>query len=517
MVSIGILKQPAQNKERMVFPAYAPEQHLFMDVLKKNLADYGFGMVDRQKMKSLQADKGIILHNNEVIFNRALGKDRKQSNFFVFMKRMVNKSGNSKVVVYFSDPEIKTEEKLLVEKRRDYLIREVFISGDEDAAAGKIADRILKCSQKKPENEYRKISHGHWGKIGEQWIADDGVSRFQDVIRTMMLYHIDYDATTPHNSFEENVFDYISQVEHEVGIVKIPATEITAALPPDGPNGPHLLLWMADKETAKGIKKELLDKRDDLKMRSYFSGMMIWDMLQVIEKYKEEGKLALAVAHPINLYSKSLPMYNIGLLSAAKSGKINIDTVEHIIALSDSVATWNPCIQEDLPSDPKPFRNYIEPLVQEHLGVEQLTSNAVNLAFALSMKEKYNVYTHYDPDDHETLPMNYSCGGDKYGMGFTQIILPFEKYQSLDAKPSSAQLIRMIHHRELGMNSVQFTVRENGAIKIARSREALPYKKQKFAEILAKEARNRYIEALANDFSNLLGQGKLDKLGEMIA
>ena len=66
---------------------YAPEQHLFMDRLKENLAEYGFGMVDRNEIKLLQAGKGIILHDNETIFNRALGKDRKQSNFFVFMKR----------------------------------------------------------------------------------------------------------------------------------------------------------------------------------------------------------------------------------------------------------------------------------------------------------------------------------------------------------------------------------------------------------------------------------------------
>lgn len=512
------MQRRREKKEKRQFPAYAPEQHLFMDRLKKNLADYGFGVVDRNQMKSLQAGKGIVLHDNETIFNRALGHDKRQSNFFVFMKKITNKRGQSKVIVCFSDPEIKTEDKLLVEKRKDYLIREVFINGDEVEAAKKIADRILHYSQKKPPIEYRKISHGHWGKIGNQWIADDGVSRFQDVVRTMMLYHIDYDATTPHNSFEENVFEYLSKVEGALGIVKIPATEITAAFPPNGPNGPHLLLWMADKETAVGIKKELLDQRDDLKMRSYFSGMTIWDMLQVIGQYKDKGKLALGVAHPINLYSKFLPMYNIGLLSAAKSGKINLNTVEHIVAMSDSVATWNPSIVECLHIDPKPFKNYVEPMVEEHLGVKELTSNAVNLAFALEMRKKYNVYTHYDPDDHETLPMNYSCGGDKYGgMGFTQIILPVDVYSSLDRKPSSAQLVRMIHERKLAMNSVQFTVRENGTIKIARSRATIPYKRQMIAEKLAEEARKRYINALANDFGDIAKQGRLDILKEMIA
>jgi len=502
---------------RSGFPAHAPEQHLFMDRLKRNLFDYGFGVVDRTAINFMQADKGTILHDNETIFNRALGTDKKQSNFFIFMRRII-KDGKSKVVVYFSDPELKSEEKLRVEKRKDYLIREVFISGDENEAARKITNRILHCSQKKAKNEYRKISHGHWGKIGDEWIADDGVSRFQDVLRIMMLYHIDYDATSPHNAFEPHVFDYLSAVENELGIIKIPSTEITASFPPHGLNGPHFVLWIADKETAIGIKNDILDKRTDLKMRSYFAGMNIWEMLPIIGEYQVKGKVALAVAHPINVYSNALPMYNIGLLSAAKSEKISIAAVEDIVSMSDSVATWNPCIVENLHMDSKPFKNYVEPMVEEHLGVKEITSNAVNLAFALRMQEKYGVYTHYDPDDHKTLPMDYNCGGDKYGgMGFTQVTIPEETYKLLGAKPSSEQLVKMIHDRSLSMNSIQFTVRENGGIKIASSRAALSYKRRMIHEELSKTERDRYINALANDFSKMLASGRLDRLEDMMA
>ena len=516
MSTMRTMQRRRENKEKRQFPAYAPDQHLFMDRLKKNLADYGFGMVEREAIKILQENKGIILHDDETIFNRALGNDKKQSNFFVFMKR-ITKGGKNKVIVYFSDPEIKSEEKLLTEKRKDYLIREVFVSGDENQVARRIADKIMHCSQKKPKNEYRKISHGHLGKIGNEWITDDGVSRFQDVLRIMMLYHIDYDATSPHNAFEPHVFDYLSSVENELGIIKIPATEITASFPPDGPNGPHLLLWLADRETALGIKKQLLDNRTDLKMRSYFAGMNIWEMLPVIGEYKVKGKLALAVAHPINMYSKAIPMYNIGLLSAAKSGKISISDVEQIVAMSDSVATWNPCIIESLHMDSKSFKNYVEPMVEEHLGVKELTSNAVNLAFALRMQEKYGVYTHYDPDDHKTLPMDYNCGGDKYGgMGFTELSIPAETYKLLGAKPSSEQLIKMIHDRSLSMSSVQFTVRENDSIKIAPSRSYIPYRRQLIEEKLSKTERDRYISALANDFQTL-ADGNLDKIEDLMA
>ena len=499
------------------FPMYSAEQHLFMDKLKKNLLDYGFGMVDREAVSFMQANRGFVLQDNETIFNRALGNDKKQSNFFVFIKR-VTKDGKSKVIVYFSDPEVKSEEKLLVEKRKDYLMREVFITGNEDDAARRIADRIMQCSQKKPKNEYRKLSHGHWGRIGDEWVTDDGVSKFQDVLRVMMLYHIDYDATTPHNAFEENTFDYLAGMEKELGIIKIAATEITASFPPDGPNGPHLLLWMADKETALGVKRDILDKRTDLQMRSYFSGMNIWDMLPIIGEYKDKGKLAFAIAHPINMYSNAIPMYNIGLLSAAKTGKISIGAVEEIVAMSDSVASWNPCISENLHVDSKSFRDYVEPMVEEHLGVKELTSNAVNLAFALSMQKKYGVYTHYDPDDHKTLPMNYNCGGDKYGgMGFTQVILPDEIYKSLGGKPSSRQLIKMIHDRSISMNSVQFTIVKNGTLQIAASRETLPHSRHIIAENLAKAEWDRYVSALGKDFSKVLEKGNFNKVGDMIA
>ncbi len=495
---------------------YAPEQHLFMDLLKRYLVEeQKFGIVDGEKVRALQKDKGTVIYDNETIFNRALGEDKKQSNFFVFMRRIKDERGSSKVEVYFSDPEVKNEQNTINEKKEDYLIREVFVMGDENDAARRVAERIAKCAEKKPKNEYRKISHGHWGKIGDRWIADDGVSRFEDVIRTMMLYHIDYDATSPHNSFEEEVFDFLSNLEKLIGIEKIPATELTAAFPPDGPNGPHLLLWMADKETAAGIKNEILERRKNLKMISYFSGMTIWEMLPVIGKYRDDKKLALGIAHPANFTSKILPIYNIGLLSAIKKGKLDISTVEQIVAMSDSVGAWNPCMNENIPLDPTFFKGYVAPMIHRNLGIKRMTTNAINLAFSFEMRNKYNVYTHFDPDDHTTMPMNYDCGGDKYGMGFTQIIVPPRIYEGLKAKPNSRELIEMIRKREIVMKSVQYITKTNDEVRIANSRKDIPIGKVELFERLKKASMRRYINALTNDFWNMLWHGEFHEIGDM--
>ncbi len=389
--------------------------------------------------------------------------------------------------------------------------------GDEVGQAQRFANELLEYSQKKPQNEYRKVSHGHWGTIGKKWVMDD-VSRFQDVIRTMMLYHIDYDATSPHNSFEENVFNQISGIEDALGIMKIPALELTAAFPPNGPNGPHLLLWMADNMTARAVKREILDYRENLKMMSYFSGMTIWQMLPVIRKHRDAGRLALGIAHPVNFRSASLPIYEIGLLSAVEGGKISLGTVEQIVAMSDSVGAWNPSIyagKEEISVNDSRLKAYMKDILKKHVGISRLMANPINYSFAEEMVERHNVYTHFDPDDHKTLPMNYECGGDKMGMGFTKIMVPSDIYNSLESRPSSKELIKLIHQRRVVMQSVQFTVKVDNNMIISPERAKIPPGKKELVKELDSAAMKRYVGALANDFWIKLVHGKFKWIANM--
>ncbi|MEM2909399.1 MAG: hypothetical protein QXT05_00560 [Candidatus Bilamarchaeaceae archaeon] len=488
---------------------YSAEQHLFMETFKRLLVERGFGIVDREKLKQLQGGSSSICNDNETIFNRALGNDKKQSNFFVFMRKTPDK-----VEIYYSNPEIKSEDALKAEKREDYIISRIFVMGDETVQATKFADEVMEYSKKKPVNEYRKISHGHWGTVGKRWVKDDGVSRFQDVVRIMALYHIDYDATTPHNSYEEDIYDYLSKIEDALGMKKIIGLELTASFPPNGPNGPHLLLWIADRITARAIKREILDFREDMKMISYFSGMTIWEMLPILGKYRDAKKLALGIAHPINFHSRALEIYNVGLLSAVENRKINIANVEQIVAMSDSVAACNPG-PENPKFDSQELKNYVTPIVRKHLGTDRLTTNNINFAFANEMVERYSTYTHFDPDDHTTLPMNYDCGGEKAAQGFTKIVVPQVIYDSLSEKPSPEQLIKLIRERRIVMKSVQFLVNNDNSYVIAPARKDVSWKKVKLAEELSKAARRRYIGALSRDFWHMLLRGEFNEILNM--
>ncbi len=487
--------------ERSVF------KRRFIEVITKY---YGFGVVDKKELRKLQGGKSTVCNDNEMIFNRALGTDKKQSNFFVFMRET-----SSRIEIYYSNPETKNAADL---KRDEYLIKRTFERGDEFGTADKFIREIMKYSAKKPKNEYRKISHGHWGTIGKRWVVDDGVSRFQDVLRMMMLYNIDYDATSPHNSFEEDVYNYLSNTEKVLGIRKIPALELTAALPPNGPNGPHLLLWMADRITARAIKREILDKREKLDMISYYSGMTIWKMLPVIGKHRDAGRLALGVAHEVNVHTPALPILDIGLLSAVENGKMGIGEARQIVAMSDSVAAWNPCIyngRKEVPVKNKRLRNEMKRILKKHTGMKRLLANPVNYAFAREMVEKYNVYSHFDPDDHRTMPMNYDCGGDKFAQGFTRIMVPEKIYNSLKDKPSPKELIRLIHDRRIVMNSVQFTVKMGNNMVIAPERAKIPEKKKGLAKELKNAAMRRYVGALAKDFFSMLVRGKFSEIYHM--
>jgi hypothetical protein len=149
-----------------------------------------------------------------------------------------------------------------------------------------------------------------------------------------------------------------------------------------------------------------------------------------------------------------------------------------------------------------------------------ITPNNVNLAFALEMKKKYSIYTHFDPDDHSVLPMNYECGGEKTSQGFTKVVVPETIYATLSDKPSPEQLVRMIRERTIEMDSVQNIVNENddgepGYITIAPSRRGVHPSKVKLAEQMEKAKMRRYIGALAHDFWNRLIQGELDNILSM--
>lgn len=90
---------------------------------------------------------------------------------------------------------------------------------------------IRKISGYKAYNKYYAQTHGHFGYSRGRLLmdlrVDDGRAHEMNVILNMILAHVDFDATGPHNHHFRPLFRDIETLECAVGIVKVPAAEVT--------------------------------------------------------------------------------------------------------------------------------------------------------------------------------------------------------------------------------------------------------------------------------------------------
>ena len=118
---------------------------------------------------------------------------------------------------------------------------------------------------------------------------DDGESMLSDIIRKKQcLYHTDVLAMTPHNNIDLGTYQMTRIICEELGIVCIPATEITAPLEDHNPNGPTILLFAANETRDKSSGYDDFEKRDpELHMISLFLGMTLDKMLVKIRDVRK--------------------------------------------------------------------------------------------------------------------------------------------------------------------------------------------------------------------------------------
>ncbi len=489
---------------------------------KEFLTGNKFHLIDTKKVNELYSNatalakegdekpEGNLIEKGEMVFNRGEGA---KSNFFVYVKEE-----KDKIIVYYTNPDPRKKAAIL-SKDRIY-IKRVFKEGDPKRFVQAVGKGILVRSSLKKENAYRKISHGHWDQevfYDKDGIRDDGSGKVKDIIRKMMFWNIDIDATTPHNSFQRNKIEAIERIEKELGIVKVPGLELTMPIKELKPNGPHMLIWMADYEVGEEIKKAILDKREDLEMISLFTGMQMGEMFEILKPYIDKGRITLGVPHAVNQHDPSLKIHAVGLMTAVEKGAMRIEDAERIIGnYCSSVGCWNATLKDDELKVGGELKNYLDGMRKKQKLGKKLTANVGN--FALSQEFKLLKHTFFDPDDHRVRPMDYDCSGDLWGHGATVVYLGKEKMNMLrneKRKPTSAELVGWLKNNELIMHGIVYGVMENGVLRIARARKETTEVEKEQKKRLEEKNYSAYVKVLAQDMWYFIKNARFGDLWRM--
>jgi len=490
--------------------------------LVEGMKKAGLSLVDRAPLYDKLIGKALY-REDELIFNRAAGPSWKGSSFCVLATR--EKDGAVMLHWYNPDP-------AGTNFRRDQFIRKAMIppNSSDDMIAGAIG-QIVKDSQGKKPNEFYFQPHAHFGSLYPPLLGpdgrrirskpveyDDGVSFLTDNIRKAMFYHIDHYALTTHNSFPKDVFALLSWATHYLGMAAVPSVELTAPL--REPNGPHILIWMRNTAIAEHVDRMILSKREHLDMPSYFSGMGMKDMLDVLFALQKANLLALGIAHPVNFNSPRLPIPIVGLYTAVDTGALTLDQAHEYAQHFDSIAMWNPSLYakaSEVPVENETLKRFLRDLNQKHVGNRRLWVNQTNFALAQELHDCFGIYTHFETDEHATLPFiregtGYGIAGDSLGMGTTVIELP----ENFKGRPSASDLIALIRSRAVEkMYGRVFAVMRPEAITVHGERAALTDRLRRIAARADHALTMRYAGMLVRDFFDLLFSGEFDDIGNM--
>lgn len=488
----------------------------------------GFGLLRRDVLYEKPIGR-VLYPEDELIFNRGL--DGKQSNFCVFAKC----ESDGTVVLHHYNPDRNG-----LKLRRDEFIRKTVLRSDatDEEIVSAVAIVQADATKKKP-NEFFFSPHNHFGALAPPHFDgngnaiksktvkfDDGVSFLTDNIRKALFYGIDYYALTTHNSFSNKLFEFTAWAGYQMGITSIPGIELT--LPMKEPNGPHVLVWMKNARIAKRVREEILDKGTRLDMPAYFVGMPMEKILEILFEYQKHNLIALGIAHPVNFNSPTVPVPVVGLYSAADTeatieGTLaNLEAVERIAMRFDSVAMWNTSLYRkarEVPIGNDHLRHYLRHVNKEHVGNRRLWANQTNFALAQDLSQKYGLYTHFETDEHATLPfmnsreLGYVIGGDTLGMGMTVIEMPDSRTNW--KKPTASELIDLIRNKAVEMYGHVFAVKRPEAITVYAERTMIPDELRDVKRRYDLMKTLRYAGMLIKDLVGFVFEGHEEMIGNM--
>ncbi len=490
--------------------------------LAERMAKAGFPLARHAPLHERPMGRAIY-REDELVFNRAL--DGKSSSFCVLATR--EQDGSVAVHWYNPDPGGVSL------RREEYLRKTVLPPGASDWMIEGAVEKIIGDSAKKAPNELRIDMHSHFGSLCPpmrdadgsrlRWGSvkyDDGISYLTDNLRKALFYHVDYYALTPHNSFSKATYDVMAWAGHWLGFIPVRATELTAPL--REPNGPHFLVLLRNASAAEYLTRSVLARRDDLDMPSYFSGMPMGDMLDVLFALQKANMALLGIAHPVNFNSPGLPVPMVGLYTAVDTGALTLDQANMIAQRFDSIAMWNPSLHakaDEVGIGNAKLKAFLREANRRHVGNRRLWVNQTNYALAQHLRESFGLHTHFETDEHKTLPFvrppggkGYILGGDSLAMGSTSIVVPKGSFRG---RPGVPELIDMLRSRAVEMAGSVFAVARKEAITVHSERAAIPDGLRRIARRAEHALTRRYAGMLVRDFFDLLFSGEFDDIGNM--
>ncbi|MDD2655471.1 MAG: hypothetical protein PHQ80_02265 [Candidatus ainarchaeum sp.] len=354
--------------------------------LVNELVRSGYGVIDDPR----------ICKKGEIILNRGLNPDVPgDSNFFVFVKT----SSFGRTKVFFTDPSREDGGKALTKRQ---LMRRFSSSKVKDEWVSEVKDAVLKTAAAKDTNTRYACAHGHWGENGGK---DDGVSSRTHILREMMLWHYDIDATGYHNWINAQHFEDIADMEDAAGIMKVPSLELT--LPAKNLlalNGMHLNIDFKDLPTALDFWDRILKGRT-LDMPGMAPRIDQGEVLMTMDELREANSIAARAAHTYGIINVGIGQVGVGALNDPEKRERSISEVLDFIQRHiDLVGSGNFTFPDKLasPQDPE-TQAFFEMIVRKHLGTQAtLDQKNISIAFSMHCKKEngFRKRQYADPDLH---------------------------------------------------------------------------------------------------------------------
>lgn len=494
------------------------EQLRFQDrlqvALTERLAAKGFERVNRERImvetSSLKPGQPLVYPNEE---HFVLNLNNGRPIFAVFVKK--DEKANT-ITVLASNPREDVAGSSM-DVRGQYFKRTL---KQTDGTPEEVAERVVAYIETLAAHKtsLRAQIHFHSRFLLDGAIAhDDGYSNFISIVRRALLHHVDFLIYTPHNAFEYALYERLKPILYELGITLALASEITMPILKNHPNGPHHLVIAANKEAAEEVSRGILAQcNPDLKMVSYFLGMTIDKMYDVLAPLRAQGLIITGVAHPVNFSEKILPIRGIGLFSAVDAGHISYDEAVRFALQNNFIEGWNDSIYErGMAFRTDEFEQRVRALANKFKLPGKLSPNLCNLALAMEFAESglgqsFGTDTHVMP----SLDRTYLIGGDPFSRGWTVLETQQEKLPK-DRRLSAEELVAGIAKGDIKMGAVLFTQVVDDILQLVQRRKEMPEDMQREVRKQRDRQYAEYVHVLIKDAFGFLLGGELDELGNM--
>jgi hypothetical protein len=451
-----MFEETSFKNRRKVFQAYSKLD----DLLQQN----GFNQLPLGTLISPNILSPLV-QEHEAIYNRKNG-----SNYFVFVK-----IDDEKLKVMYTNPDYSDNAiKLPFDKIWPLHITE----GEDNNWYTKTINSILKASSKKPYDKYFAKLHGHWGSINgvdlNKENIDDGQSSEYTIIRNLMLYNFDIDATGSHNHFQPELMNHVKDLEQIARIIKIPAIELTYPYKDGKMNGPHLNVWFSNFDVATQYAKDILSKRSG-EYPPFAPDVPQKTILEYHKKGFKDKSIAVGLAHCFA--DKNLP--GVGMGNRIAMGDYNPkEVMEFIKENITAVEIFNcgtPANQET------PFINQSDELYFRNMltsyGLENVKLSPTLLSWVVAKHfRKENKWTYVGHDTHKYFDINYDNNRRITRPGRGETIFDLSELASIKngKTPTSEEILNLMHSDNARSKIITFVPQildNNGTLDIVSSRK----------------------------------------------